>query len=108
MFWLSLHRRAWPLAVLIRWVRPRFFELDFQLLEEAAQAEDMNQLVAALNGYRQDCGAKRRFLHDDLRIRISGKRLMAVFKKAKPRVRQARVAVRQARVTVRQGEPPTK
>lgn len=101
MFWLGLHRRAWPLAALILRVRPRFFELDFQLLEEAAQAEDMNELVAALNGYRQDCGAKRRFIHDDLRIRISGKRLMAVFKKAKPRTRPARGSVRP-------GESPVK
>jgi hypothetical protein len=94
MFWLSLHRRAWPLAVLIMRLRPRFFEWDLQLLDEAAQACDINELVAALNGFRQECSAKHSFIHDDLRIRISGKRLISVFNKAKLRTRQAKLAAR--------------
>ena len=94
LFWLSLHRHAWPLALLILWLRPRFFAWDFQLLDEAAEAADISELVAALNGFRQDCSAKRGFFHDDLRIRISGRRLMSVFKKAKLRTRRARHAGR--------------
>lgn len=89
MFWLTLHLRALPAAMLFMLVRPRFFTLDFQLLDEAANAENINELVAALNGFQQDCAASRRFLHDDMRFRISGKRLISVFKKAKARVRSS-------------------
>jgi hypothetical protein len=89
MFWLSLHRRAWPIAGFLKLFRPRFFSLDYQLLDEAASAANINELVMAINGYLQDCAATRRFVHDDLRLRISGKRLISVFKKAKARIRSA-------------------
>ncbi len=87
LFWLSIHRRAWPVAGLIKLLRPRFFHWDEQLLDEAASASNINELVMAINGYLQDCATNRRFFHDDLRLRLSGKRLISVFKKLKARNR---------------------
>ncbi len=87
LFWRGLHRRAWPFAAVLVLFRPRFFTLDYQLIDEAAGAANINELVMAVNGYLQDCATTRRFLHDDLRIRVSGKRLISLFKQAKARAR---------------------
>ena len=89
MLWRSLHLRALPLALLIRMVRPRFFNLDLQLLEEVGNAEGPKDFLAAINGFRQDCQTNNGFLHEDMRIRVSGKRLLSVFKKTKLKAQAA-------------------
>ena len=83
LFWRSLHRRASAFAGLLLLLRPRFFLLDRELAEEAGNATSIGELLLAINGYRQDCAARHGFLHDDLRIRISGKRMISLFRHTK-------------------------
>ena len=83
LFWRCLHRRALPFAKFLMLIRPRFFRLDLEFLEEAGNAESFEELVRAINGFRQDCQTTPRFIHDDLSIRISGTRLLSVFKKTR-------------------------
>ena len=90
LFWMSLHRRALPFAPFFLLVRPSFFRLDLQLMEEIGLADSHNEFMSAINGFRQDCQDKRRFVHDDLGLRISGRRLLAVIKKTKQKARETR------------------
>ena len=79
LFWLCLHRRALPLAKLILLIRPSFFTLDFALLDEVAAISDTSELVQAINSFRDDCRMRYHFCHETLRLRISGRRLMAFY-----------------------------
>ncbi len=79
LFWLCLHRRALPFAKPILLVKPSFFALDFALLDEVAEINDANELVQDINSFRDDCRMKYRFCHETLRLRISGRRLMALY-----------------------------
>jgi hypothetical protein len=78
-FWLCLHRRAVPFARLLRFLSPRFFDNDFALLEEAGKVIRYSELLAVINQFRQDCQVERRYLHDQLRLRVSGRRVCRVF-----------------------------
>lgn len=49
------------------------------LIDEAALVATRNELHSALNGYREDCHMRSGFLHNQLRFRISGRRLFDLF-----------------------------
>jgi hypothetical protein len=90
LFWRCLHRRALPFAKLLMLIRPRFFRLDLDFIEEAGNAESFEEMVRVINGFRQDCQTSRRFVHDDLSIRMSGTRLLNVFKKTRQKAHYQR------------------
>ena len=71
----------------LRRIRPRFFTLDQNLLAEVGEATDSRMLLAALQSFRQDCAANYNVLHEALRVRISGRRLLMVFDQAKSKLR---------------------
>ena len=79
VFWLSVHRRALPFVGLIKLLWPTFFKSDYELIEDAGDAIRVNENLLAVNNYRNDCQRERRFFHDQLRLRISGRLLYAVF-----------------------------
>jgi hypothetical protein len=81
VFRLCLHRRALPFAAMLRYLRPRFFQNDFLLIEEAAHATSGHDLQSAIRGFYLDCQSQQSFLHNHLRFRISGRRLFRLFTK---------------------------
>jgi hypothetical protein len=78
LFWRSLYPMAAPLAVLIVFFNPRFFELDYTLIDEVGEMKDMADLQPAIDTYLDCCWLSRSYLHDRLRIRISTRRLRAL------------------------------
>ena len=85
VFRQSLHLRARPFAGLLAWLYPRFFRNDLMLIDEVALATTRNECLVALLGYRQDCHMTGGFLHNQCRMRVSGKRLLNVFESTIPR-----------------------
>jgi hypothetical protein len=79
VFRRSLHLRSLPFAGLLAWLYPRFFRNDLMLIDEVALATTRNECLVALMGYRQDCHMTGGFLHNQCRMRVSGKRLLNVF-----------------------------
>ncbi|MCL5096969.1 MAG: hypothetical protein M1608_05470 [Candidatus Omnitrophica bacterium] len=79
VFWRCIHRRCLPLVILFRLMGPGFFRVDLMLIEEAGNAEGRVDIQRALNGFREDCRTRPGTFHDDLRIRVSGKRLYRLF-----------------------------
>lgn len=79
VFRKALHLRSLPFAGLLGWLYPRFFRNDLTLIDEVALATSRNQCLVALQGYRQDCHMSGGFIHNQCRIRISGKRLLALY-----------------------------
>lgn len=90
-FFRALHLRALPFAGLLTWLHPRFFRNDLMLIDEVALATSRNQCLSALQGYRQDCHMTGGFFHTKCRIRISGKRLLALYDSTIDRVESAMV-----------------
>jgi hypothetical protein len=80
VFWRCLHRRALALAWLVRRIKPGFFAADFELVSELPTVRDMPELLSLIQRYREDCWMRRNFLHERLRIRISGHRVITLFK----------------------------
>ena len=67
--------------MLIKLLNPQFFTIDFNLIDELRQVQDAKEFEMALNIYHDDCRLNRNFFHDDLTIRISTRRLIALFEK---------------------------
>jgi hypothetical protein len=74
MFWRCLHRRAWPVAPLLRWLAPEFFAPDLELvrgLGRMSSAAALNEEIADFYAHPLNRGfAKRR-----LRLRLSVRRV---------------------------------
>jgi hypothetical protein len=79
LFWQCLHRRAWPFAGLLGLVHRQFFSLDQALIQEAGDVDNLDDLRNLIGGYREDCVVRGNFLHEHLRMRISGRRLLAAY-----------------------------
>jgi hypothetical protein len=77
-FWKTVHRRALPFVGILRWIWPDFFKMDWQLIDEIGDAQNTVDMFNALLSYRHDCHREQRFLHDRLRLRISGRRVTHV------------------------------
>lgn len=74
MFWRCLHRRAWPVAPVLRWLAPDFFAPDLELvrgLGRMSSAAALNEEIADFYAHPHNRGfAKRR-----LRLRLSVRRV---------------------------------
>lgn len=79
VFRQCLHVRVRPFATLLAWWKPKFFRDDFMLIDESALVTTRNELYSALTGYREDCRMRSGFLHNQLRFRVSGRRLLNLF-----------------------------
>ena len=89
LFWHCVHRRslawAWPILMM----NPEFFTVDFRLLDEVGRAVNGSEVQQAIDAYQDDCRMNRNFYHDRLRIRISGRRLMALYQSVSQSSRRA-------------------
>ncbi len=77
LFWRCLYRRSLPLAWLVYLVNRRHFELDVQTIRQLAVARSMEEFRAELESFRYEYRMRGGLLRQ-LRVRVSGKRLMAV------------------------------
>jgi len=76
LFWRCFYPRAVFPARLIQFVNPDYFEPDLRALRHVGNAGTVTHLLAEVNSFRADYRMRSRFLHDVLRIRISGKRIL--------------------------------
>jgi len=83
VLWKTVHRRALPFLPIIRLLRPGFFKPDFELIEDVGSATRLHEILSVINSFRNDCEREKRFFHDQLRLRISGRRFYQVFARAR-------------------------
>jgi hypothetical protein len=79
VFRRTLHLRVLPFASFLTWFFPHFFRNDRMLIDEVALSTTRKECLVALQGYHQDCHMSGGYLHNQCRMRISGKRLLNVF-----------------------------
>jgi hypothetical protein len=82
-FWCCLPPWSLPLAVVIHAVHRKTFAPDFEVLEDVSQATSVAEINAAANSLRHDPRVKRSFIRHDLGIRVSGKRLTSLVRRAR-------------------------
>jgi hypothetical protein len=85
MLRLCVHRRAVPFVGLIQRAWPKFFQPDLELIQDTGDATRINEILTIVNSYRNDCLREQRFFHDQLRLRISGRRLYQVYTRTRQR-----------------------
>lgn len=78
MFWLCLYPHTFPLALLIRWVRPRYFADDFELIRWLAGTRDLEGVSMELKNFQYSRRNRRSWLRRVLRVRLSGRKIMAL------------------------------
>lgn len=80
MFWQCLHRHSLPLASLLIQYQPRFFREDFEFLRDVAFARTTDEVVGDLNRFYGRNVRDRSFLRRRFFIRVSGGRLLRVWR----------------------------
>ena len=78
MFWRCLYPHAVFLAPLLLLLEPTFFRPDLGLIDEVGEATSIDEVAADINGFVDTCQLNGGVLHQRLRIRISGKKLMQI------------------------------
>jgi hypothetical protein len=76
VFWRCLHRRAFPLSALMYYLNRDFFASDFQTIRQLGVAISFEEFAAEVDSFRNDNRRHGGFLRRNLRIRVSGRRLM--------------------------------
>ena len=84
VFWRSLYRRSLPLAWALFAIRRRYFELDFRTIRQLGICRNAAEFRSELDSYRMEYRMERGFLRNTLRVRVSGKRLMALLGEVAP------------------------
>jgi len=79
VFWQCLPPGVKPVAGLLWLLYPRFFRYDFELIETASAVSDLMDVKSAINVFHRQGLRHRNFMHDSLRIRMSGRRLIRLF-----------------------------
>jgi hypothetical protein len=82
-FWRCLPAWSLPVAAVIYAIRRKTFAPDFEVLKDVAQATSVAEINTAANSLRHDPRVKRSFIRHDLGIRVSGKRLTILVKRAR-------------------------
>ena len=80
MFWICLHRRAFPLAGFIFLLHPDFFAKDFDLIGQLGITESQREFQQEIEDYSYHIKAYGNMLQRAFRVRLSGKRLMRLSK----------------------------
>jgi len=79
VFWRCLHRRSLPLAWLVYVLRRQYFALDFQTIRQLAVSRSPQEFRGELESFRYEYQMRGGVLRD-LRVRISGKRLISLLR----------------------------
>jgi len=88
VFWKCLYRRSLPLAVLVHMFKRPFFNLDLQTIRQIGFARNTQEFRTELENFRYDYRMQGGLLRL-LRVRVSGKRLMALLRSVAPPHAQA-------------------
>jgi len=83
VFWKCVYRRALPLSALVYCLRPQHFQLDLQTIRQLGLARGSHEFRAELENFRYDYRMQGGVLRA-LRVRISGKRLIALLRVVAP------------------------
>jgi len=86
-FLMCLHRRARPFHRLLNRYNSEFFHSDKDFLAEAGAACTSEHLAAAIKNFHNDCHRSANYLHDTLRFRVSGRRVMDLMNSLMPEQR---------------------
>lgn len=78
VFWRCLYPHARLLAPLLLWLNKGYFELSFQTIHELGETANYNDFKAELDGFTLANRNARSLLRKRLRVRVSGRRLMAL------------------------------
>ena len=73
-FWELLHWHAKPVAGLVRKIRPRFFDEDFNFIRYLGEATNLREVKATAAEFQGTNIADRNFLRSRLKIRVSGRK----------------------------------
>ncbi len=86
----GLHRRSLPLALLMRALRPDYFDLELRTLRYLGDSESTSEFRAELDTYRFEYRRKGGPLRRVLGVRLSGRRLMAILDQLGPELQGRR------------------
>jgi hypothetical protein len=79
VFWQCLYPHAWPLAWIMRLLlMRRFFQSDFELITSVGESSSMEEVLADISAFRSNPRWRGGLLRRAFRIRVSGKRLVAL------------------------------
>ena len=79
VFWRCLYRRSLPLSLVVHLTNRRHFELDMQTIRQLGVCRSTQEFRAELESFRYDYRMRGSLLRQ-LRVRVSGKRLMALLR----------------------------
>ncbi len=79
VFWRCLYRRSLPLSVLVYWLKPKHFDLDLQTIRQLGVCRSTQEFRAELEAFRYEYQMQGGILRQ-LRVRVSGKRLMGLLR----------------------------
>jgi hypothetical protein len=91
LFWKSVYRRALPLARLIHWLHPHFFQRDFAALRQLGVTTGHREFQSELQDYRYHLHSYGHWAQKTLRVRISGQRLNRLFRRLRPSIPSERL-----------------
>jgi hypothetical protein len=78
VFWRCLHRRALPLSAFAYLIKRTFFEPDFRTIRQLGVAKSFEEFGEEVNSFRSENRRHGGLLRRRLRMRVSGRRLMAL------------------------------
>jgi hypothetical protein len=84
LFWKTVYRRALPLARLIHWLHPKFFEKDLNALRQLGVTTGLREFQSELQDYRYHLHTYGHWAQKTLRVRISGQRLNRIARRLRP------------------------
>jgi hypothetical protein len=84
ILWRGLHRRALPLAWLVRIILPNFFEMELRTISYLGNSRSSGEFRAELDTYRSEYRRHGGFLRNALGVRLSGRRLMGLLMEVAP------------------------
>jgi hypothetical protein len=89
VFRRGLHRRALPLAWVIRQLAPAYFDLEINTIRYLGNSRSSEEFRSELDSYRSEYRRKGGFLRTMLAVRLSGTRLVGILMAIRePRDRQ--------------------
>ena len=83
VFWRCLYRRSLPLALLVYFVHRDYFALDLLTIRQLGVARSAQEFRGELESFRYEYRMRGGILRN-LRVRVSGKRLMGLLRQTLP------------------------
>ena len=84
IFWRALHRHAVPLALLLRWISPGFFQPDTEFIRWLAGARNLADAHGDLANFEYKNHVAPHWLRTGFSIRLSASRIEALARECLP------------------------